>query len=78
MKIGTVLGSVWSTKKDGGLIGQTLLRVSVDGGNLVAADRVGAGTGDMVLVVFGAAARAGNPDNPTDAAIVAILDTEGE
>ncbi len=77
MKLGTVTGSVWATRKDDGLTGQTLLCVDVDGNNIVAADRVGAGTGDRVLVAYGAAARAGQPDVPADAAVVAILDSVG-
>lgn len=77
MKKGTVTGSVWATKKDDGLTGQTLLVVEVDSGVVVAADRVGAGQGDRVLVAFGNAARAGHPDIPTDAAVVAILDAQG-
>lgn len=77
MKLGTVTGSVWATRKDEGLMGQTLLSVEVDTGQIIAADRVGAGKGDRVLVAFGAAARAGQTEVPTDAAIVAILDTEG-
>lgn len=77
MKKGTVTGSVWATKKDEGLMGQTLLVVQVDSGSIVAVDRVGAGQSDRVLVAFGAAARAGNPEVPTDAAVVAILDTQG-
>ena len=40
----------------------------------LAADLVGAGPGDRVILAFGAAARAGRPDVPVDAAIVAILD----
>ena len=40
----------------------------------VAADLVGAGIGDRVLVTTGSGARAGNPALPCDAAVVAILD----
>lgn len=76
MKIGTVTGSVWATKKDEGLTGQILLTVETDAGTVIAADRVGAGTGDRVLITFGAAARAGSGNVPTDASVVAILDTE--
>lgn len=77
MKKGIVTGSVWATKKDEGLTGQILLVVEVDSGAVIAADWVGAGQGDRVLVAFGAAARAGHPDIPTDAAVVAILDAQG-
>jgi len=76
MKIGRVTGAVWATKKDDGLMGQILLTVETDAGTVIAADRVGAGTGDRVLIAFGAAARAGSDNVPTDASVVAILDTE--
>ena len=77
MRLGTVAGAVWATKKDEGLMGQTLLAVELDGGTVVACDRVGAGVGDRVLVAFGAAARADAPNIPTDASVVAILDPQG-
>lgn len=73
MRLGTVTGAVWSTKKSPALAGQILLRVRLDGTELVAADLVGAGVGDAVLVVHGAAARQ-ESGAPVDAAIIAILD----
>lgn len=54
--------------------GQSLLRVRCGETEYLAADLVGAGPGDRVILAFGAAARAGRPDVPVDAAIVAILD----
>ena len=77
MKIGTVSGAVWATKKADGLTGQILLTVETERGTVIAADRVGAGTGDCVLVACGAAARAEDPNIPIDAAVVAILDIQG-
>ena len=74
MKVGTVTGPVWATKKCPALTGQILLSVRSDGQEFIAADLVGAGKGDRVILAFGAAARAGRPDVPVDAAIVAILD----
>jgi ethanolamine utilization protein EutN len=43
----------------------------------VATDHVGAGVGEVVLVTTGSAARRADPtaDVPTDAAVVAIVDT---
>lgn len=41
---------------------------------LVAADFVGAGAGDRVLLVTGSTARLYCPESPVDTAIVAILD----
>ena len=78
MKIGTVTGSVWATRKAQCLSGQTFLVVQTLTGTLVAADHVGAGKGDRVLVVTGSAAARFSMEAPTDAAIVAILDMEKE
>ena len=46
MKIGTVTGSIWSTRKAQCLQGQTFLVVDNVLGTIVAADQVGAGKGD--------------------------------
>lgn len=77
MKIGTVTGAVWATKKCPALTGQILLRVETADALLVAADLVGAGTGDQVILVTGAAARLAQPGAPIDAAIIGILDEGG-
>lgn len=74
MKIGLVTGSVWATRKAECLRGPALLIVQMGDHKLVAADLVGAGQGDRVLLTFGSAARLYSPDAPIDAAIVAILD----
>ena len=50
--------------------------VQVDGQFLVAADRVGAGKGDRVLVATGTVASRFCMDAPVDAVAVAILDGE--
>ena len=76
MKIGTVTGSVWATRKASCLAGQTFLVVDTLSGVLVAADHVGAGKGDRVLVVTGTVAARYCMDAPIDAAVVAILDRE--
>lgn len=76
MKIGTVTGSVWATRKAEGLQGQTFLVVNTLGGTLVAADHVGAGKGDRVLLVTGTTAARFSMEAPVDAAIVAIIDQE--
>ena len=78
MKIGTVTGSVWATRKAQCLAGQTFLVVDTLSGIVVAADHVGAGTGDKVLLVTGSAATKFSMEAPVDAAIVAILDPEGK
>ena len=74
MKIGAVVGSVWATRKAGCLSGQTFLVVDTGKEDLVAADQVGAGPGDRVLLVTGTVAARFCMDAPIDAAVVAILD----
>jgi ethanolamine utilization protein EutN len=64
MLVGTVVGNVWSTKKDETLEGLRFLVVqpfTMEGQpsaeTVIAADPLGAGIGERVLVVFGRAAR---------------------
>ena len=78
MKIGTVTGAVWSSRKANCLMGQTFLVVEIPEGAVVAADQVGAGTGDRVLLVTGTVASKFCMEAPVDAAVVAILDPEGK
>ena len=77
MKIGKVTGSVWATRKAECLQGQTFLVVETGGDSLVAADQVGAGIGDRVLLAVGTVASRFCMDAPVDAAVVAILDPKG-
>lgn len=69
-----VTGPVWATKKCAALTGQILLSVVSDGQEFIAADLVGAGQGDRVILAFGGAARLGQAALPVDTAIIAILD----
>ena len=78
MRIGTVTGSVWATRKAGCLAGQTFLVVRTDTEEVVAADKVGAGPGDRVLLVTGQSAARYCMDAPLDAVVVAIIDGEKE
>ena len=78
MKIGTVTGSVWSSRKASCLMGQTFLVVDTPEGEVVAADQVGAGTGDQVLLVTGECAARYCMDAPVDAVVVAIVDGNKE
>ena len=78
MKIGTVTGSVWASRKVQCLQGQTFLVVQTLQGQIVAADQVGAGEGDKVLLVTGTVASKFCMESPVDAAVVAILDLEGK
>jgi microcompartment protein CcmK/EutM len=79
-----VLGTVVSTRKDSGLLGlKLLLTRELDGtfrptGNyVVAADAVGAGTGEVVLLAQGSSARMTevSREKPVDAVIVGIVDS---
>lgn len=76
MIMGTVTGAVWATRKAQCLQGQTFLIVNTLKGAVVAADYVGAGTGDKVLLVTGSSASKFSMEAPVDAAIVAIVDQE--
>ena len=84
MQLGRVVGNVVSTIKAPGLHAFKLLLVAPFGEDaptaadpLVAIDLAGAGEGEVVLVARGSAARipSGAEDAPTDAAIVAVVDT---
>lgn len=84
MQIAKVRGTVVSTQKDPSLRGAKLLLlqfVDEEGkllpGYEVAADIVGAGLDEWVLVSRGSAARiaSGNETRPLDALVVAIIDT---
>jgi len=76
LKIGNVVGSVWATRKAACLQGQTFLVVECCGQEIVAADQVGAGPGDRVLLATGTVASRYCMDAPVDAAVVAIVDQE--
>ena len=78
MKLGTVTGSVWATRKASCLMGQTFLTVATGGEELVAADQIGAGPGDKVLLVTGTVASRFCMEAPIDAAVVAIVDQKQE
>jgi microcompartment protein CcmK/EutM len=78
-----VLGTVVSTRKDRGLLGlKLLLTREVDGafkptGNyVVAADAVGAGSDELVLLAQGSSARMTevSREKPVDAVVVGIVD----
>ena len=78
MKVGNVIGSVWATRKAACLQGQTFLVVKSDGEEIVAADQVGAGPGDRVLLATGTVASRYCMDAPVAAAVVAIVDEKTE
>lgn len=84
MLIARVVGNVVATMKDEKIVGRKLLIVrevttenEIVGKPLVAIDTVDAGVGDVVLVAQGSSARqtALTKETPTDAVIMAIVDS---
>jgi ethanolamine utilization protein EutN len=84
MLFARIVGNVVCTHKDDKLVGSKLLLVQPVGlddkprGNvLVAIDSVGAGEGELVLLVQGSYARQSQKteNNPVDCTIFAIVDT---
>ena len=84
MQIARVRGTVTSTQKEPSLRGTKFLVLQLmddEGQPLpkyeVAADSVGAGLDEWVLVSLGSAARQvpGSEQRPVDAAVIAIIDT---
>jgi microcompartment protein CcmK/EutM len=84
MQLAKVVGTVVATRKESSLDGLKLLVVRpVDqdgaeiGGHLVAADAVGAGPEEIVLIAAGSSARQtqATDKRPVDAVVMAIVDT---
>lgn len=84
MKLGRIVGSVVSTRKDPSLASLKLMIVENvttgldrEGGYVIAVDSVGAGVGEVVLYATGSSARltAVTKDRPVDAVIMAIVDS---
>ncbi len=83
MKLGEVVGTVVSTRKDEELEGLTFLVVrdldsefAPTGGTVVAVDAVGAGVGECVMYASGSSSRLthATKNKPVDATIMAIVD----
>ncbi len=85
MILGTVVGQVVCTQKDPSLVGKKILVVQPlrldemkpSGQPLVALDAIGAGEGEVVMVVGGSSARFASDFTKTtvDQSIVAIVDS---
>lgn len=84
MQLGRVAGTLVASRKEPSMEGLKLLVVrhlDVERGDLgsfvVAADAVGAGVGEVVLVATGSSARQtqATRDRPCDAVVMAIVDT---
>ena len=86
MKIGKVVGNIWSTRKEEKLRSYKLLIVQPinilngqsDHAPIVAVDIICAGVGETVLIVGGSSARsaAGDLRVPVDATVVGIVDDQ--
>ncbi|MEO1001392.1 MAG: EutN/CcmL family microcompartment protein [Pseudomonadota bacterium] len=83
MRIARVTGTATASVKAPGLSGLKLLVLDLEDGaggpgprGIVAADTVGAGVGERVILAEGSAARlpAATAGQPVDAAVIAILD----
>ena len=84
MKLGRVVGTVVSTRKDPSLESLKLMIVENlttelerEGGYVIAVDSVGSGLGEVVLYATGSSARltAATKDRPVDAVIMGIVDS---
>lgn len=78
-----VVDNIWSTRKADSLKGLKFMLVEVLGGIdagriIIAADTIGAGIGERVLVCTGSSARKmlNQDDVPIDAVIVGIIDED--
>lgn len=85
MQIAKVIGNIWATRKESSLTGLKLLIVQPIsilnedkpvGESIVAADIIGAGIGETVIIAIGSTARvaAGSMDIAVDATVVGIVD----
>jgi ethanolamine utilization protein EutN len=78
-----VIDNIWSTRKADSLRGLKFMLIEVLGGIdagrlMIAADTIGAGIGERVLVCSGSSARKmlDRDDVPIDAVIVGIIDED--
>jgi ethanolamine utilization protein EutN len=78
-----VIDNIWATRKDDSLRGLKFMLVEVLGGIdegrlMIAADTIGAGIGERVLVYTGSSARKmlERDDTPIDATIIGIIDED--
>ncbi len=85
MRIAKVIGNIWATRKEPTLTGMKLLIVqpldilqddAPKEEPIVAADRIGAGVGETVIIVQGSTARiaTGDAQASVDATVVGIVD----
>jgi microcompartment protein CcmK/EutM len=84
MTLGKVVGTVVATRKEATLDGLKFMVVKMvdtegkeTGGHVIAADAVGVGPGELVLIASGSSARQtiATQNRPCDAVIMAIVDS---
>ncbi|MGJ7913015.1 EutN/CcmL family microcompartment protein [Neobacillus sp. LXY-1] len=83
MILGRVIGSIWATQKEEGMSQLKLLMIEPitwkgepAGQLIIAADRIGAGRGERVIVSRGSPARIiFHKSAPIDAVVVGIVDS---
>lgn len=83
MLAGQVVDNIWATRKADSLIGLKLMVVRLldgvnDGKLVIAADTIGAGIGERVILCEGSSARKmlGQDSIPVDSVIVGIIDED--
>ena len=83
MLAGQVIDSIWATRKADSLVGLKLMLVKLlDGSDeekhIIAADTIGAGIGERVILCEGSSARKmlGKDTIPVDSIIVGIIDED--
>lgn len=83
MILGKVVGSIWAVQKEEGMnqvklliVEPTTVQGEAVGQPIIAADRIGAGKGEMVIISRGSPARTiFNQNAPIDAVVVGIVDS---
>lgn len=87
MKIGQIINCIWATRKAESLVGVKLMIVQLldrsngeKGKIIVAADIIGAGIGEKVLITEGSSARNMDHlnDSPIDSIIIGIIDEKND
>lgn len=83
MLAGQVIDNIWATRKAESLVGLKLMMVKLldgtdEGRHVIAADTIGAGIGERVILCEGSSARKmlGRDTVPVDAVIVGIIDED--
>lgn len=80
MELGRVIAPIWATQQAEALEPYKLLQIRIENNyksqTIVAIDNIGAGIGELVIVVAGSSARAGQERAflPIDATVVGIVD----